>query len=103
MWNIREKILSNMQTTTNGVESWQSRWANSLGTNHSIYSVIRGFMNEDALARSKFQEVVAGRATNPNPLRKGRRTERLDMLKLSLKSYKRANMKEFLFGNRDTV
>ena len=68
-----------MQTTTNGVESWHSRWANSLGTNHSIYSsVIRGFMNENALARLKFLEVVAGCATNPNPSRKGRRTERLD-------------------------
>ena len=27
--------------------------------NHSIYSVIRGFMNEDALARSKFQEIIS--------------------------------------------
>ena len=69
----------------------------------TIYSGICGFMNEDALACYKFQEVVAGRATNPNPSRKVRRTERLDMLKLSLKSYKRANMKEFLFGNYDTV
>ena len=102
MWNIREKILSNMQTTTNGVESWQSRWANSLGTNHSIYSVIRGFMNEDALACSKFQEVVIGHATYTNPLRKGRRTDRLDMLKLSLQSYKPEYMKS-LFGNRDSV
>ena len=82
-----------MQTTTIGVESWNRRWANSLSTNLSIYLVIRGFMNEDALARSKFQEVVAGRATNPNPSSKGRRTERLDMLKLSLKSYKRSNRK----------
>ena len=55
MWNTRERILSDKQTTTNAAESWHSRWANSLGMNHSIYSVIRGFMNEDALARSKFQ------------------------------------------------
>ncbi len=103
MWNIRQRILSDMQTTTNGVESWHSRWANSLGTNHSIYSVIRWFMNEDALARSKFQEAVTGRATNPNPLRKGRRSERLEMLKLSLQGYKPENIKEFLFGNRGTV
>ncbi len=70
MWNIRERILPDMQTTTNGVESWHSRWANSLGTNHTIYSVILGFMNKDALACSKFLEVVAGRATNPNQSRK---------------------------------
>ena len=60
-------------------------------------------MNEDALARSKFLEVVAGRATNPNPSRKGRRSERLEMLKLSLQGYMPENMKEFLYGNRDTI
>ena len=45
-------------------------------------------MNEDALARSKFLEVVAGRATNPNPSKKGRRSERLEMLKLTLQGFK---------------
>ena len=79
MWNTTERILSDRQTTTNAVESWHSRWANSLGTNHSIYSVIRGFMNEDSLARSKFQEVVAGRATNPNPSRKDRWSDKLSL------------------------
>ena len=103
MWNIRERILSDMQTTTNGFESWHSRWANSLGTNHSIYSVIHEFMNKDALACFKFLEVIAGRATNPNPSKKGRRSERLEMLKLTLQGFKLENMKEFLNGNPYTV
>ena len=96
-------ILSDRQTTTNAVESWHSRWTNSLGTNHSIYSVIRGFMNEDSLARTKFQEIVAGRATNPNPLRQERKSNRLDKMKISLNNYHGSNMKECMFVNRHVL
>ncbi len=65
--------------------------------------MIREFKNKDALACFKFLEVIAGRATNPNPSKKGRRSERLEMLKLTLQGFKLENMKEFLNGNPYTV
>ena len=54
-------------------------------------------MNEDSLAHSKFQEIISGRATNPNPSRKDRRSERLEKTKVSLENYKADHM------NRDTL
>ena len=96
MWNTMDRILSDRQTTTNALESWHSRWTNSLSTNHST-PVIRGFMNKDSLARSKFQEIISRRATNPNPSRKDRRSERLEKTKVSLENYKADHM------NRDTL
>ena len=103
MWNIRERVLQDKQTTNNAVESWNARWNNSIGTNHNILSIITGFKNEDALARTKFQQVVAGRATNPNPARKDRRSGRLEMMKLAMGTFTRENMKEFMFMLREDI
>ena len=103
MWNIRERVLNDFQTTNNAVESWNARWNNSLGTNHNIYCVINGFMNEDALARTKFQLAVAGRVTDPNPGRCTKRSQRMEFMKKSLQNYDSKNLKEFLFVNREIM
>ena len=39
---------------------------NSLGTNHNIFSVIKAFMNEDALARPKNSKEYSYLTTEPN-------------------------------------
>ena len=57
---VFNRVYNDFQTTNSAVESWNARWNNSLGTNHNIYCVINGFMNEDALARTKFQSAAAG-------------------------------------------
>ena len=69
MWNIYDRILADEPTTNNAVESWNARWNNAHRANHNVLRVINGFKIEDSLARTKFQEQVAGRAVNPNPAR----------------------------------
>ena len=79
MWNIHERILSDEPTTNNAVESWNARWNNAHRANHNVLRVIKGFKTEDALARTKFQEHITGRANNPNPGRTDRRSGRLKL------------------------
>ena len=100
MWNIRTRVLNDQHTTNNRVESWNARWNNSLGTNHNIFSVIKAFMKEDALARQKFQEMVAGRDANPNPRRQVRRSIHLERMKIAMSRYTRENKKEFMYMMR---
>ena len=49
------------------MEAWNSRWNHTLGTGHNILRVITAIRHDDSLARTKFQEQVAGRAIDPNP------------------------------------
>ena len=100
IWNIYQSILAQNNTTNNGVESWNGRWNNTIGTNHNLWRIINGFKKEDSLARTKLQEVVAGRYTDPNPSRSGRRSLRQEGLQISLQNYTRATCKEFMFGLR---
>ena len=51
------------------VESWNARWNRSMGTNHNVARIIKGFMNEDSLARAKLQEIVSGRESSANSSR----------------------------------
>ena len=69
MWNIYDRILADEPTTNIAVESWNARWNIAHRANHNVLRVINGFKIEDSLARTKFQEQVAGRAVNPNPAR----------------------------------
>ena len=66
-WNIPQRILNDQPTTNNSVESWNACWSNTLVTSHNILRVVTAFKHEDSLARTKFQEQVAGRAIDPNP------------------------------------
>ena len=100
MWSIYNAILEENNTTNNGVESWNGRWNNTIGTNHNLWRIISRFKKEDSLARTKLQEVVAGRCTGPNPSRSGRRSLRQKGLKVSLRNYNQATCKEFMFGLR---
>ena len=63
--------------------------------------MINKFKTEDSLARTKLQEAVSGKDTEPNPARKDRRTARLSGLKTALQRFNVENMKEFLFALRD--
>ena len=63
--------------------------------------MINKFKTEDSLARTKLQEAVSGRDTEPNPARKARREERLSGLKTALQRFDVNNLKEFLFALRD--
>ena len=49
MWNIHARVMNGDPTTNNAVESWNARWNRSMGTNHNVGRVIKGFMNEDSL------------------------------------------------------
>ena len=101
MWNIFNRILEDKATTNNPVESWNSRWNRSMGTNHNIWRVIQGFKTEDSLARQKLAEMVTGQNTEPNPSRADRRSARLQQLRTALGQYDRNTIKEFMFGLRD--
>ena len=71
MWNICDRVLDGKDITSNSVVSWNSGWNNTLGTNKSVFSVINGFKNEDALARVRFRNIGAGaRAAEIERLRK---------------------------------
>ena len=78
-----------------------ARWNNAHKANHNVLRVIKGFKTEDALARTKFQEHITGRANNPNPGRTDRRSGRLEGLKQALTNYQSNNIKEFMFGLRE--
>ena len=103
MWSIHSRIVGDEHTTNNGVESWNARWNNAHRANHNVLRVVSGFKCEDSLARTKFQEQVAGRTINPNSGRSDRRSARVEGLKTALANYSRLNIKEFLFGLRDDV
>ena len=69
-------------------------------TNHNILRVIMNFRKEDSLARTKFQQRVAGQLNDPNPGRTSRHQARLEDLKVALRNYSPINIKEYLFGLR---
>ena len=98
IWHIYQSILAQNNTTNNGVESWNGRWNNTTGTNHNLWSIINGSKKEDSLARTKLQEVVAGRYTDSNPSRSGRRCLSQEGLQISVQNYTQATCKEFMFG-----
>ena len=100
-WSIYERELNDVATTNNSVESWNSNWSKVVGTNHNALRIISRFMEEDALARTNFQKVVAGQYVDPNPGRTARFKARMESLKIALLHYNRANIKEFLYGQRD--
>ena len=102
MWNICERVLNGKDITSNSVESWNSRWNNTLGTNKSLYSVINAFKNEDALARVKFRQVIAGRTSDPNPSRKDRKEARLNRLKDAISNFK-VDVKDYMFMLRNNL
>ena len=60
-------------------------------------------MNEDALARTKFQEIVVGRNTDNNPGRYRRSSSRNERLIIALEQYRQDHIKEFMFGLREDV
>ena len=103
MWNIYTRIINQEPTTNNSVESWNARFNSSHRTNHNVLRIIRGFKAEDALARTKFQEEVVGKSTIHNPGRKNRISARYENLRLALTKYKKANIKEFMYGMRGDV
>ena len=99
-WNIHQRILNDQPTTNNSVEAWNSRWNHTLGTGHNILRVITAFKHENSLARTKFQEQVAGQAIDPNPGQTRHRLARLEEIKYSLQNYNPLNIKEFLYDLR---
>ena len=103
MFSIYDRVVQERGTTNNGLESWNARWNNSMGTNHNIWRVISGFKNEDALAKSKHQEMLAGRCVEQNPSRKDRQSARMRMLKSAMDGYNRDNIKEYMYGLREDV
>ena len=67
IWSNFVRILNKETTTNNAVQAWNSTWNKSVGTNHNVLRVINHFKSEDSIARTKFQQVVAGTFTNHNP------------------------------------
>ena len=83
LWSTYSRILQDIPTTTNAVESWNAKW-NASTSNSNILRVIGNFKLEDSLARTKFQELVSGRYVDPNPGRTNRRLAKLEELKRAL-------------------
>ena len=103
MWNIHARVMNGDPTTNNAVESWNARWNRSMGTNHNIARVIKGFMNEDSLARAKFHEFVSGGQQSSNPSREARKSYNHDNLVRALEQFTPENLKDFLCEMRNFV
>ena len=85
------------------VTAFNGRCKNTLGTNKSLYSVINAFKNEDALARVKFRQVIAGRTSDPNPSRNDRKEARLNRLKDAISNFKVDVVKDYMFMLRNDL
>ena len=94
-WNVFQRIMNDEPTTNNSVESWNARWNGNLGTNHNVLRVVTAFKQEDALARTKFQQSLGGH-TNPNPKQTGRKELRLAEIKSMMQQYSKINIQEYL-------
>ena len=103
MWNVHARVINGDPTTNNAVESWNARWNRSMGTNHNVARVIKGFMNEDSLARAKFHEFVSGEKQSNNPSRDARKSYNHDNLVRALEQFDPENLKDFLYGMRNFV
>ena len=93
-----ERFMRDEPTTDNSVEAWNGNWNATVGTNHNIFRIVNNFKLEDAFARTKFQQCVAGTYTDPNPGRKDRAQARLAEMKAAMANYKRAFITEYMFG-----
>ena len=98
MWNCYERVLQDRPDTNNAVESWNARWAASLGTNHNVLRVIDGFKKENSLAQMKYREVIGGRYVDPNPGRTAKKLYRYNELKLAIQNCTRYNVKIVLYN-----
>ena len=74
-----------------------------MGTNHNVARVIKGFNNEDSLARAKFHEFVSGGQQSSNPWREARKSYNHDNLVKALEQFTPKNLKDFLYGIRNFV
>ena len=101
MWNIFHRVMNDEPTTNNAIELWNAKWNNAHRANHNVARVIGGFKAEDALARTKFQQQVAGRLADPNPVSSDRRSARHEQLKVVMMNYQKNNVNEFMFGLRN--
>ena len=85
------------------IQQFHARKNRFMGTNQNVARVIKGFMNEDSLARAKFHEFVSGEKQSSNPSRDARKSYNHDNLVRALEQFDPENLKDFLYGMRNFV
>ena len=96
LWNQYETTLADGISTNNALESWNKGWNSLMGPHPNVWSVIGGFLQQEADARRQIMSNAADLDMRENSGRRSLGEQACARIKSVIEEYEHLPMAEYL-------